>query len=139
MTPLAQSATVWTVSVAPNQITTDEQRQLVAQGLSDILGLDYNEVLEKTKKNTKYEIIKKKVEKPEADKITAYIEEKNKEIDAENEQIRENNKNALEKQELKQKVKGIHMVEDSKRYYPQAILLPILLDLLDRIIRGFTV
>ncbi|MBC5787396.1 MULTISPECIES: penicillin-binding transpeptidase domain-containing protein [Clostridiaceae] len=120
MTPLAQSATVWTVSVAPNQITTDEQRQLVAQGLSDILGLDYNEVLEKTKKNTKYEIIKKKVEKPEADKITAYIEEKNKEIDAENEQIRENNKNALEKQELKQKVKGIHMVEDSKRYYPQA-------------------
>lgn len=92
MVPLAQSATVWTVSVAPNQIDSDEKRELIAKGLSDILGLDYNEVLAKTQKNTKYELVKKKVEKPQADQITQY--------------------------EKDNKLQGIHMVEDTKRYYP---------------------
>lgn len=92
MKPLAQSATVWTVSVAPNQIENEEQREKIAKGLSDILGLDYNETLAKTQKNTKYEQIKKKVEKPQADQITEY--------------------------EKDNKLQGIHMVEDTKRYYP---------------------
>lgn len=92
MTPLAQSATVWTVSVAPNQIESDEDRALIAQGLSQILGMDYNTILDKTKKNTKYELVKKKVEKPQADAITQYMQEND--------------------------LQGVHMVEDTKRYYP---------------------
>lgn len=96
MNVLAQSATVWTVSVAPNLITEESDRELIAKGLSEILEMDYQEVLDKTKKNTKYEIVKRKVEKPEADEITAYMEE--------------------------HKLSGVHMVEDTKRYYPQGSL-----------------
>ena len=92
MNVLAKSATVWTVSVAPNQIDSDEQRQEIASCLSGILGVDYNEVYEKTGKNSKYEIIQKKVEKPQADAINEYCQENN--------------------------LSGIHMTEDTKRYYP---------------------
>lgn len=92
MKAMAKSATVWNVNIAPKEISTDEKRELVAQGLSDILGVDKDFVLEKTKKNNYYEIIKKKVEKPEVDKIREYIAEK--------------------------KVSGIHISENSKRYYP---------------------
>lgn len=92
MTALAQSATVWTVSVAPNQISSDEERETIASGLADILEMDKEEILAKTQKKNKYEIVKKKVEKPEADKITEFVQ--------------------------KNKLSGVHMVEDSRRYYP---------------------
>lgn len=92
MNVLAKSATVWTVSVAPNQIDSEEQRAEIASCLSSILGVDYNEVYEKTGKNSQYEIIKKKVEKPQADAINEYCQQND--------------------------LSGIHMTEDSKRYYP---------------------
>ena len=92
MNALARSATVWTVSVAPNQIDSDEKREKIASGLADILGMDKEEILAKTQKKNKYEIVKKKVEKPEADKITEFVKEN--------------------------KLSGVHMVEDSRRYYP---------------------
>lgn len=92
MNVLAQSATVWTVSLAPNQITDDSDKEKIAKGLADILGMDYNSVLEKTKANTKYEIVKKKVEKPQHDEITNFCKDNN--------------------------LAGVHMVEDTKRYYP---------------------
>lgn len=92
MNVLAQSATVWTVSVDPNQIKSDENKEKIAKGLSEILGMDYNKILEKTKANTKYEIVKKKVEKPQKDQITNFCKDNN--------------------------LVGIHMSEDTKRYYP---------------------
>lgn len=92
MNVLAQSATVWTVSLAPNQITSDEQAEKIAQGLSQILGLDHDELLAKAKKKTQYEIVKKKVEKPQHDQIQQYCYDNH--------------------------LSGIHMVEDTKRYYP---------------------
>ena len=42
MRPLAQSATVWTVVLEPAYLTTDEQRETIAAGLSQILGMDKN-------------------------------------------------------------------------------------------------
>lgn len=92
MNVLAKSATVWTVSVAPNQIQTEEQREEISNCLSGILSVDYDTVYEKTGKNSQYEIIQKKVEKPQADAINEYCQEND--------------------------LSGIHMTEDTKRYYP---------------------
>ncbi len=92
MNVLAKSATVWTIFISPNDIKTDELRNKVASGLSSILEVDKEEILRKTQKKNYYEVIKKKVEKPKADEVRKYIAENN--------------------------VTGIHLVEDTKRYYP---------------------
>ncbi len=92
MTPIAQSATVWTVSLAPNQIKDESQLNKIASALSEILGIDRDKIIEKCKSKTQYEIVKKKVEKPQRDQILDFV-----------------NSN---------RIAGIHMVEDTKRYYP---------------------
>lgn len=92
MVPLAQSATVWTVSLAPNQIKSSDDSEKIARKLNEILGVEYEKILEKCNSKTKYEIVKKKVEKPETDKILDFVKDNN--------------------------ISGIHMVEDTKRYYP---------------------
>ena len=93
---LAVSAQVETVTVSPNEIETDEQRQKVAHTLSEILELDYEETYEKVCKKTMYVRIKRQVNATTADKIREQISEK--------------------------KLKGIHFEEDSKRYYPYSTL-----------------
>ena len=50
--------------------------KLIARALSDILGVDYDRVIELAAKNGRYyEVIKKNVEKAEADKVRAFIDE----------------------------------------------------------------
>ena len=50
--------------------------KLIARALSDILGVDYDRVIELAAKNGRYyEVIKKNVEKEEADKVRAFIDE----------------------------------------------------------------
>ncbi len=95
MTVLAQSATVWTVFISPADISkTDNnaERETVAKGLSDILGLEYDTVYQKTLKNNYYEVIQKKIEDGKAEQIRTFIAEKD--------------------------ISCIYLVEDSKRYYP---------------------
>lgn len=77
---LAKSATVWTVYISPNNFKTvkDEAERNaikadIATNLSQILGMQFETVLAQTNKNTSYVIVKRKVEKPEADKIREYI------------------------------------------------------------------
>lgn len=91
MTILAQSAQVWTVIISPLDIEEDD-RELIAQGLSDILGLDYDTVYQKTLKENYYEIIEKKIEEDKRDEIREFVSEND--------------------------VSCIYLVEDSKRYYP---------------------
>ena len=43
-TVLAESASVWQVVMAPINFDNDKQREATAKGLSEILGLDYNNV-----------------------------------------------------------------------------------------------
>lgn len=83
-TPLATNSTTWRVFISPfdidqedeNGVTTTEQARLIAGGLSEILGVDEQEIYEKTqKKNRKDETIQKNVEKPEADRVLEFIEE----------------------------------------------------------------
>ena len=75
MNYLATSSTAWTIYISPNDIANDEERDLVVNGLSEILGIDAETIREKTLKNNQYEIIKRQVEKPQTDEIRAYISE----------------------------------------------------------------
>lgn len=88
MTVIAQSATVWDVIISPKDIISKvkskgeaeilAKQQEVAKSLSELLELDYDVLLEKTKKvNSQYEIIKRKVEKETADSVRALMTEKN--------------------------------------------------------------
>ena len=56
---LAESASVWQVVMSPANIDTDKQREAVASGLSEILGLDKADLLEKTKQNSYYVVVKR--------------------------------------------------------------------------------
>lgn len=93
MKPLAQSATVWTVVLEPAYLKTEEEKELVCDGLHDILGIEKEKLKELAGRRTCYVIVKKKIESEIKDKI---IEFKNK------------NKIAH----------GIRLIEDYKRYYP---------------------
>ncbi len=88
---LAQSANVWEISLNPTNIK-EEQRELIAKKLSELLDMDEQRILEKTTKKNYYELVKRRVESAEADAIRAFISEN--------------------------KVTGIVLNEDYKRYYP---------------------
>ena len=89
---LAVSASSETVSVNPNNISK-ENKDKTAKAFSDIFRLDYNTVLQKVSKNTSIEIIAKKVDKADADKLRIWMNQNNIGI-------------------------GINIDEDTKRYYP---------------------
>ena len=92
MKPLAVSATVYTVVASPSEICKVNGRAIsVAKTLSQILKLDYEEVLKKVSNTASdYVEIKSKIEKDESDALFA------------------NMKN----------LPGVTLLEDSKRYYP---------------------
>ncbi|MCL2089330.1 MAG: penicillin-binding transpeptidase domain-containing protein [Oscillospiraceae bacterium] len=92
MKVLAQSNTVHTVFISPNDIKTDGQREKISKGLSELLDVDYDTIMEKTKKRNFYEEIKRKIEPEDADKITDWI--------------------------AQESIRAVHLVEDSKRVYP---------------------
>lgn len=93
MIPLAQSATVWTVSVAPNEIETETDVNKIVSKLSELFpDVDPEKIDKKCRAKTKYEIIKKQCEKPEHDAIIDFMD--------------------------KEKIYSIHLTDDTKRYYP---------------------
>lgn len=71
---LAESASVWQVVMAPVNFKNDEQREAAARGLSEILGLDYENVLEKTKQKSYYSVVKRKIEAEQRDKVLKLVE-----------------------------------------------------------------
>ena len=92
MKVLAQSATVWTVFVSPAE-SIDEQNHRVAEKLSEILGVSYEGVIEKLgKTQSYYQVIKYKIDKPQADAIRDFCQAED--------------------------IAGVNLVEDYKRYYP---------------------
>ena len=98
MNVLAMSANVENVYLSPAEIEMyGEDPELIAKGLSDILGLDYEDVLKKTKNTGSwYVTVAKKLEKEEADKVREFKKE-----------------NGL---------KGVCLESDTKRYYPYSSL-----------------
>lgn len=88
--PLAISASVEMVTLEPRKIKNEEQRQLIAQKLSEILELDYDEIYAKAAKtNSAYEVIKRRVEKEEADRVRQFRSEYNDQVDAYNKELKE--------------------------------------------------
>lgn len=92
MKPLAQSATVWKVVLEPAFIT-DKNRETIADGLSKILQMDKKEIIERSKKKTYYDELKRKVETDVKDEILKF--KSDNDIGS-----------------------GIRLIEDYKRYYP---------------------
>ena len=89
---LAQSASVWTVALEPNYIKEGDDVK-IAEGLSQVLGMDYDTVYNKTQENSYFTYVKRKVETDVRDAILTMLDEK----------------------EIK---RGVILLEDYKRYYP---------------------
>lgn len=85
---LAVSADVETVSISPVTVRSDGDPLKCAETLAGILDLEKDSILEKINMNTSYVLIKRKVEKEQADQI----------------------RNA--------KLTGVYLDADTKRYYP---------------------
>ncbi len=81
METLAQSMQVWTVIMSPHNIENEEQRVMIADELSPMLSVDRDELYQKTlKTESQYEVVKQKIERPLAEKLIAWVEEKGKEM-----------------------------------------------------------
>lgn len=95
---LAMSASVDTIFLSPKEIEMyEEDPSDIANGLAEILDLDAQKIYDKTQKvNSQYEVIAKKVEPEISDKVKAF--------------------------KKKGEYKGIHIEEDTKRYYPYGSL-----------------
>ncbi len=102
MKVLATSSTAWTVYITPNSLKTldvaeaEEVRNVISDGLSEILGLEREDVYKKTQQKTYYVIVKKKIEKDIADKVRKFISD-NKDLEM---------------------ARYIGLDETTKRYYP---------------------
>lgn len=72
---LAKSSTVWKVFVTPSSIENDE-RDVIAKGLSELLGVEYDTVYEKVcKTSSYYETVGKPVDIGTATKVRQFIKE----------------------------------------------------------------
>lgn len=80
MNLLATSSPAWTVYLTPNGINKESNkekaeniRKTISSGLSEILGMEYDDIYSLTQKNTYYVIVKKKIEQDTANKIRQFI------------------------------------------------------------------
>lgn len=89
---LAVSASVETITINPTNIS-NENKEKVANALSNIFGIDYETVFKKVNKKTSIETIIKKVDKEKTDELRTWM-----------------NDNGI--------TTGINIDEDTKRYYP---------------------
>lgn len=95
---LALSSTAENVCVSPLDVAKNEQDQdLIANGLGEILGVDPSGILDDMKDTaSQYKVIKKKVEQETADKVRVFISDND--------------------------IKGVFLEPTSKRYYPYSSL-----------------
>lgn len=78
---LAESATVWRVVLAPMYLETDEERRIVAQGLSEILDIDEATIFEKSRQSSYYVEIKRQIESDTRQEILDFCEKLSDEYD----------------------------------------------------------
>lgn len=90
---IAISASVETVGINPKEIrNADRPLAEIAAGLADILDMQKEDILAKMNKNSSYELIKRKIER--------------------------NTGNLIRKFARQEKIPGIDIYEDTKRFYP---------------------
>ena len=71
---LAASSTVWKVVLAPVYFETDEERRIVAKGLSQILDVKEETIYEKAQQKSYYVEIKRQVESNTREKVLEFID-----------------------------------------------------------------
>ena len=98
MNILAVSASVDNVYLSPAEIEANgEDRELIARGLSEILGLDYEDVYEKSgRRGSWYVTVARKIEADKAAQLRRF--------------------------KIENKISGVRLETDSKRYYPNSRL-----------------
>ena len=91
---LATYVSVWRVFISPVDIVDNAQAVFICRNLSELLSVDYDTIYNRAlRENRADETVKRNVEKADADRVRAFIEE-----------------NGLSKQ--------IHLEATTKRYYP---------------------
>ena len=95
---LAESASVWQVVMSPVNFKNDKQRQAAAKGLSEIFDLEYNDVLDDTKQQRHYVVVKRRIESDEREKVLELIDTLKKDYSCSG---------------------VIQLLDDYKRYYPK--------------------
>lgn len=103
---LAQSITVWKIVLEPANIDTDEEGMIVAEGLSEILGVDKNEVFEQTKEDNYYSVVKSGVETDKKDEVLKFRQDISDKYNLGN---------------------SIKVIEDYRRYYTHDNFLAVVL------------
>ncbi|MCQ2514065.1 MAG: PASTA domain-containing protein [Ruminococcus sp.] len=98
---LAESASVWQVVMAPAYFENDKQREFAAKELSDILGLEYDDVYEDTQEHSYYVMVKRRIESDQRNEILKLIEKLENDYDCGN---------------------AVQLLDDYKRYYPYSDL-----------------
>ncbi|MCL2425683.1 MAG: penicillin-binding transpeptidase domain-containing protein [Oscillospiraceae bacterium] len=95
---LAMSGPVENVFISPLELELHEQDvRFIAEGLSYILGVDFGMVVERAgRSSSQYQIIKRRVEKAEADRVREFIREHS--------------------------LRGVHFEPATQRYYPNDTL-----------------
>ncbi len=114
MNILAMSASVSNIYISPAEIKMNEENPAyIAQGLADILGLDYNDVYQKTL-NTEswYATVARKVEDDVTDKVREFKENAGR--NAMGEPVADESEH--------KSLTGVKIEEASKRYYPYGSL-----------------
>lgn len=132
MTELAVSASTERVEIYPRQfessdntntkvlkISVEEQQERVAQLLSDVLGVDYDTVLQKAQKTSQGGLsVAYGVEKEVADQLRAKISEAKKAYDEDTKRIEANDGQGTYSDEAFVYSGLIGFVDDYRRYYP---------------------
>lgn len=95
---LAESASAWQVVMSPVNFKNDKQRQAAAKGLSEIFDLEYNDVLDDTKQQSHYVVVKRRIESDEREKVLELIDTLKKDYSCSG---------------------VIQLLDDYKRYYPK--------------------
>lgn len=95
---LAESASVWQVVMSPVNFKNDKQRQAAAKGISEIFDLEYNDVLDDTKQQSHYVVVKRRIESDEREKVLELIDTLKKDYSCSG---------------------VIQLLDDYKRYYPK--------------------
>ena len=98
---LATSASVWKVVLAPVYFENDEERHIVAKGLSQILDVDEKEIFEKAQQASYYVEVKRQIESDTREEVIKFIDQL---------------------AEVHEIYSTVYLLDDYKRYYPYGSL-----------------
>ncbi|MBQ2688428.1 MAG: PASTA domain-containing protein [Clostridia bacterium] len=98
---LAASASVWKVVLAPVYFENDEERHIVAKGLSQILDVKEETVFEKAQQESYYVEVKRQIESDVRDKVLEFMDQL---------------------ADIHEIYNTVYLLDDYKRYYPYGSL-----------------